>query len=803
MLAYPRPECQFILDTDACDIGIGAVLSQLIEGDERVIAYASRSLSKPERRYCVTRKELLAVVHFIKHFRHFLYGSHFVIRTDHGSLRWLYNFKEPEGQIARWLETLSMYDFEIRHRPGRLHKNADALSRRPCNQCGTEAGSSPLQLMVLTRAQTEAEKFSEASDHDNSGAVWIASIGNAQISQEQREDSIIGPILKWKSEGRRPNWSKVVSMSAACKTYWSMWHQLEVKQGVLYKRWDEEISGKANWQLVVPQCRRQEILEMVYDHSTGGHLGEHKTLANVRARFYWYGHRRDVHKWCSSCEVCGSRKGPNKKNRGKMGHVKAGFPMERVALDIMGPLPRSDRGNRYLLVLSDYFTKWVEAYSIPNQEATTIARKVVEEFICRFGVPLAIHTDQGRQFESALFREMCHLLDIDKTRTTAFHPQSGGLVERMNRTLENMLSMFVSEHQRDWDHYIQFLLLAYRSTTQESTNASPNLLMLGREVFLPVDVIFGRPPGQELEAEEYIQDLQHRLEVAHEYVRAKLQKASQRQKRYYDRKAHGKLFEAGDVVWLFEAGRKPGICPKLQINWKGPYTVLQQINNLLYRIQRSPRSKPKIVHFDRLKEYNKRDLSGENSTRALPITNEQDSVNSQPVSSSDSSDEDENVMREPRQGFHGVEEISSGMSAGEGALQYTHEGSGFNCPGTSGSVTGSGLNCPGTSGSVTGSGLNCPGTSGSVTGSGLTGPGTSGLQPGCGLEYPEIPNEQGDDPVTVANVVSSPDIVKTEDAACCFSQDQSSETFQTDSPSPPRPRRSTRPHRPPDRLQYN
>ena len=115
---------------------------------------------------------------------------------------------------------------------------------------------------------------------------------------------------------------------------------------------------------------------------------------------------------------------------------------------------------------------------MPNQEAMSIARKVVENFICRFDVPLAIHTDQGHQFESALFQEMCHLLDIDKTRTTAFYQGSDGLVERMNRTLENMLSMFVSEHQRDWDHYIQFL-------------SSPNLLMLGREVFLPVDVIFG------------------------------------------------------------------------------------------------------------------------------------------------------------------------------------------------------------------------------------------------------------------------------------------------------------------------
>ena len=121
-----------------------------------------------------------------------------------------------------------------------------------------------------------------------------------------------------------------------------------------------------------------------------------------------------------------------------MGHIKAGILMDRVAQDIMGPLPRSERGNRYLLIL--------QAYPIPNHEATSIARKVVEYFICRFGVPLAIHTDQGRQFKSALFQEMCHLLDIGKTRTTTFHPQSDGLVERMNRTLENILSMFVSEH---------------------------------------------------------------------------------------------------------------------------------------------------------------------------------------------------------------------------------------------------------------------------------------------------------------------------------------------------------------------
>ena len=150
-----------------------------------------------------------------------------------------------------------------------------------------------------------------------------------------------------------------------------------------------------------------------------------------------------------------------------MKQFNVGAPLERVALDILGPLPTSKRGNKYILIVGDYFTKWVEAYPLQDQRAEIIAMVFVQKFVSRFGVPLQLHSDQGRNFESVLFNDVCNLLGVDKTRTTALHPQSDGMVERFNRTLENQLAVFVEKHQQDWDDHVPLILLAYRSAVHE------------------------------------------------------------------------------------------------------------------------------------------------------------------------------------------------------------------------------------------------------------------------------------------------------------------------------------------------
>ena len=240
---------------------------------------------------------------------------------------------------------------------------------------------------------------------------------------------------------------------------------------------------------------------------------------------------------------------------------------------------------------------------MPNQEAETVARVFVEQFVTRFGVPLQLHTDQSRNFESSLFKEVAALLGIEKTRTTAFHPQSDGMVERFNRTLEAMLSTVVSDNQQDWDLWLPHVTMAYRSSIHESTQETPSVMMLGREMNLPIDLVVPPPPGEEFSSINYVCELRSKFRKVHDIARVAAKKASERQKRTYDLSSNPKTYQVGDQVWLYTPNKKKGLSPKLQRFWDGPFTVLHRLSDVTYRIRKSAQSKPKVVHHDRLKPF--------------------------------------------------------------------------------------------------------------------------------------------------------------------------------------------------------
>ena len=341
VLTYPDFALPFILDTDASGDGIGTVLSQVQRGREKVISYASKKLSKTERKYSVTRREMLAAVVFVQHYKHYLYGRRFTLKTGHGSLRWLSNFKAVNAQVARWFETLAMFKYEIQHRPGARHGNADALSRRPSDVW--------IDFPLNCHAPSLCCGIFQSSGWDHE-----------LLREVQREDGRIGPILRWlEQDSKRPPWKNALGYGWVTKASLGQWNQLVLKDRILYRRFESPHQTDVSFlQPVVPYCLREEVLKLGHDARTAGHLGQARTLKITQKSYYWPGYREDIELWVNSCLSCQTRKRPvGRRRQAPMQVVSVGEPMERVALDIMGPLPSSNRDNKFTVVVMDYFKK--------------------------------------------------------------------------------------------------------------------------------------------------------------------------------------------------------------------------------------------------------------------------------------------------------------------------------------------------------------------------------------------------------------------------------------------------------------
>ena len=554
---------------------------------------------------------MLALVWAAQHFRSYLYGRKFLARTDHNSLKWLKSFREPIGQVARWLEILSEFEFTVEHRPGQKHINADALSRVPCKQCGQveDSGLSP---------ENETSLVATTSDK------WIPAWTTAELKNAQQSDPDIQQMITWIEMGSVPK-QFPRQVSHRLQTFWAQRQSLKVLNGVLHRLWEDVPHGGLNkqWQLVLPQSLIKNVLQELHDSPTSGHMGVMKTLGKIRSRYYWAGQRKDVEDWCKNCTKCTSRKSPVKHRQAAMQIDTSGRPLQRVAMDILGPLPVTACANKYILVIGDYFTKWTEAFPMKDMEATTIAKIFVDQFVCRFGVPEYLHTDQGRNFESNLIKELCQILGVHKTRTTPYHPQSDGMVERFNRTVLNMLSIaLVGKDEKTWDLHLPMVMMAYRTSIHETTGTTPFSLMFGREVCLPVDLMYGSPEPMENfpNTARYAMDMRSRLETAYHKVREHMQNQQRRQKDNYDKKVAGLPFKLDDHVWLHCPAVHRGHSRKLHRPWKGPFVIKKVISDNLYKIhpQGAPR-RQRVVHFNRLKPYNSPPPPVSDAEKATPV----------------------------------------------------------------------------------------------------------------------------------------------------------------------------------------
>ncbi|KAI3373745.1 hypothetical protein L3Q82_022328, partial [Scortum barcoo] len=470
----------------------------------------------------------------------------FLLRTDHASLTWLLNFKEPEGQLGRWLETLQDYNFEVRHWAGHLHVNTGALSQRPCEgedckycQRIEEQDTAAPRVAALR----EISVVDDGSPPDSSSGRPQASpmnhnhcsesIDPEQLRHDQSQDPVLSRVQDWVGAGQRPEWPAVSALDTELKAFYSQWSSLVSCGGLLHRRWQTPGGKRDVLQLLVPHRLRPRVLQFVHGSVGAGHFGITKTLLCLGSRFYWPGCRQDVELYVHQCDTCTAKKRPTQCSHASLQQYQVGAPKERVAVNILGPFLTTEQGNRYILVAMDYFTKWPEAYAVPDQSSTATVENVVNEMFCHFGVPEELHSEQGLNFEAQVFTEIRRWLGIKKTRTTPLHPQSDGLVECFNRTLATQLAILTNHQQPDWDLHLPLVLWAYQMAVQGSIRCTPTVLMFGHDLCTPVDLIFGPPPEPEVEGEpglDYLYHLRERLQEVHNLTRQTLADAGVRQK---------------------------------------------------------------------------------------------------------------------------------------------------------------------------------------------------------------------------------------------------------------------------------
>ena len=515
----------------------------------------------------------------------------------------LRNLKEPRGRKARWLDRLSEYEFRVVHRPGRQHLNADAMSR-----VVTDVPSPPPSPPPLPRDVP----LSAAAEVPVAGATFVSSpdpppdcFRPQDILSAQSADPDLAAVLSWydAASGKfvRPPEEDIRPFSRLQKFLWSSVSQLRLIDKVLYL--DPPFAHDVDVEhpvLIVPVVLQSAALASVHSLPGAGHFGIEKTLHLARQRFFWQGMASDVQIYVQSCPTCAQLASKNPVHRAPLQSMAAGFPFEFVALDIVGPLPVTPTGNRYVLVIVDYFTRWAEAVPLSAITAEAVALAFIHGWVSRFGAPRRLHSDQGSQFEARLFQSLRTILGIRKSRTTSYHPEGNGLVERLNRTLIHHLKAFVGPTDVHWDIHLPLVLLAYRAAVHSSTGFTPSRLLYGAELRLPVDLVFPPPDPPELSPFAYVQLVRDRLAQAHSLARVQLAAVHRHQKSVYDAHCSGASFVVGDLVWLHDKVIHAGESAKFHRYWSGPFRVVRVNGPTSYTL--SMPGCERTVHFNRLKK---------------------------------------------------------------------------------------------------------------------------------------------------------------------------------------------------------
>ncbi|CAL9690550.1 unnamed protein product [Knipowitschia caucasica] len=609
ILGYPDFAQPFILHCDASQEGLGAVLYQHQAGKLRVIAYGSRTLTPPEKNYHMHsgKLEFLALKWAIcERFRDYLfYAPHFVVYTDNNPLTYVLTTAKLNATGYRWVGELADFNFTIRYRPGKRNADADGLSRLPLdiNQYMAQCTAEVKQDVIKAAADSVCFQKKSAGPENyiiseqaislvqDTAAPPDKTLSQAEIRASQEKDSVIGPVLNYKISEFMPKGQAFKKESPDVKILLRQWNKLHVNEdGVLYRR----VKGRD--QLLLPKEHHNTVFTEL--HREMGHLGAERTLGLIRDRFFWPRMQNDVEHFVMHACECLKRKRPNRANRAPLTSITTTYPFELVSIDFLH-LETCKHGYEYILVVMDHFTRFAEAYATKNKSAKTVVDKIFNHFALKYGFPVRIHHDMGREFENHLFAQLQKVCGLRGSHTTPYHPQGNGQVERFNRTLLSMLRTLTDSEKADWKESLAKVVHAYNCTKSDATGFTPYYLLFGRTPRLPVDILFNLPiREQQISYEEYVQKWQSQMREAYQIASKAAQKEAFRGKHYYDQKTHGVQLYPGNRVLLrnFKERGGPG---KLRSYWEDSvYVIVAQKSPDMpvYEIKPEQGGKSRTVH---------------------------------------------------------------------------------------------------------------------------------------------------------------------------------------------------------------
>ena len=595
VMAYPDFELPFFLTTDASGYGLGSVLYQNQDGVDRVIGYASRTLSDSEERYHFHsgKLEFLALKWAVtERYRDYLQGAlPFVVFTDNNPLTYVLSSAKLNAVALRWVNDLADFNFSIKYRPGKINVDADYLSRRPMDIKDLKRGCTetvdPRCLDAVLAGANQAADVSpccvSVSRLSLEEEASTSTIPREMMIKEQKADKIIGPVYSAVQEQTRPTravWSELVYES---KVLLQNWNRLKIVNGVLMRETSQRL------QVVLPKKYHQLVYTEL--HEKLAHLGSNRVLELARQRFFWPKMARDVKNYVQKKCRCIADKTENRSERAKMRSIETSSPFEVVAIDFIH-LDQCKGKFEYVLVVTDLFTKFVQMYATKKQNAPAAASKLFHEFILLYGFPKRIMHDQGGAFNGDLFKELHRLSGIESSNTTPYHPMGNGQCERMNRSLVNMLRSLSPAQKRDWKSVLPKLSFAYNSTQHASTGYTPFYMMFGRESRLPIDEVFAdiqmedRVKLRKRAHQEYVDEWKSSMKEVFRLAKEKNQKSQEYNKGKYDEKVKEIGIKEGDRV-LVKNLRETGGTGKLKSRWEHQiFEVVNQQGDLpVYRLR--------------------------------------------------------------------------------------------------------------------------------------------------------------------------------------------------------------------------